>query len=123
MYAIRSYYAELDKNMREGETSKVKMAGIVNSFQTRISKSGNKYAFVEFSDTTGSFDALFFSDSLARYKDLLSSGTPLLLALDAERKTAEEPPRFLARRVETLDDAIGDIANGLIISFNNEVVV
>ena len=40
------------------------LAGTVSAVHERRSKSGNLYAFVEFSDPTGQFEAVTFSDTL-----------------------------------------------------------
>ena len=51
-----------------------KLAGTVTHRQERRSKSGNKFAFVGFSDPTGQFEAICFSDTLAVSRDLLEPG-------------------------------------------------
>ena len=57
------------------------------SFQRyeRKSQRGNKFAFAMFSDTTGQFEAVVFSDTLAQCRDLLEPGTAVLLNVVAER--------------------------------------
>ena len=68
---------EVFHNIKVGDTIRAKLAGCVNSVQKRISKSGNKYAFVEFSDATSNFEGLLFSEGLARFENVLSSGLPV----------------------------------------------
>ena len=43
---------EVLANIRTGDSIKANIAGCVESFQKRIAKSGNKYAFLGLSDTT-----------------------------------------------------------------------
>lgn len=56
-------------NIKVGDSIKANIAGCVENFQKRISKNGNKYAFVGLSDTTGNFEGMMFSDGLAKYED------------------------------------------------------
>ena len=62
-----------------------RLAGIVISARERRSQKGNKFAFAMFSDTTGQFEAVIFSDTLAARGSLLEPGTPVLLMVEAER--------------------------------------
>lgn len=111
--------SEVFRNIRTGDSIKAKLAGCVNSFQKRISKSGNKYAFLEISDANGSFEGLLFSEALTRYEDVINSGLPLLVNVTIDKQTEENSPRVMINLVETLDKAISEVANGLIISVND----
>lgn len=111
--------SEVFRNIRTGDSIKAKLAGCVNSFQKRISKSGNKYAFLEISDASGSFEGLLFSEALTRYEDVINSGLPLLVNVTIDKQTEENSPRVMINLVETLDKAISEVANGLIISVND----
>ncbi|MGY8963342.1 MAG: DNA polymerase III subunit alpha, partial [Rhodospirillales bacterium] len=61
----------------------VRMAGIMGSKRERISKSGNKYAFIQLSDATGSYEAVVFSEVLVKSRALMESGEPMLITLEA----------------------------------------
>jgi DNA polymerase-3 subunit alpha len=60
------------------------LAGTVLFARERKGKTGNSYAFVAFSDPTGQFEAVVFSEVLAASRDLLQPGTAVLLAVEAE---------------------------------------
>ena len=60
------------------------LAGIVLHARERQGKSGNMYAFVAFSDPTGQFEAVVFSETLAASRALLEPGTAVLLDAEAE---------------------------------------
>jgi DNA polymerase-3 subunit alpha len=62
-----------------------KIAGIVVSARERKSARGNPFAFVMYSDTSGQFEAVVFSDVLNASRDLLKAGTPVVVAVEAER--------------------------------------
>ena len=76
-----------------------RLAGIVISARERRSQKGNKFAFAMFSDATGQFEAVIFSDTLAPARDLLEPGTPVLLAVEAERDGDTLKMRVQAHRV------------------------
>lgn len=99
------------------------MAGCVNSFQKRISKNGNKYAFLEISDGSSNFEGLLFSEGLTRFEETIKSGLPLLVSVTIDKQNEEGNPRVMINSVETLDKAIADVANGLEISLNDTSAV
>lgn len=111
--------AEVFQGIKTGDTIRAKLAGCVNSFQKRISKNGNKYAFLELSDATNSFEGLLFSEGLARYEEVINSGLPLLVNITIDKQTEDANPRVMINSVETLDKAISEVANGLVIDINN----
>lgn len=110
---------EVFSNIKTGDNIHAKLAGCVNAVQKRISKNGNKYAFVEFSDTTSKFEGMLFSDGLAKYEEILSSGIPVLVNMTIDKQNEEGNPRCLINSVETLDQAITNSANGIEIQIND----
>jgi DNA polymerase-3 subunit alpha len=60
------------------------LAGTVIHARERQGKTGNAYAFVAFSDATGQFEAVVFSELLAASRSLLEPGTAVLLNVEAE---------------------------------------
>ena len=115
--------SEVFQGIRVGDVIRAKLAGCVNSFQKRISKNGNKYAFLEISDGSSNFEGLLFSEGLARYEDVIKSGQPLLVSVTIDKQEEEGRPKVMINLVETLDKAIADVANGLEISINDTSVV
>ncbi len=85
-------------------TTPIKMAGTVVSKRERVGKRGNKYAFVALSDDTGTFEVMMFSEALTAARDLLDSGAPVLLTLDAQLE--EGKVRLLANRVDSLEKVL-----------------
>ena len=86
-------------------SGRVSMAGILIRKQERVSaKTGNKFAFLQLSDSTGVYEVMIFSETLARSRDFLVPGTALLLQTDAEMK--DEELRFLGQIIEPLDKAM-----------------
>jgi DNA polymerase-3 subunit alpha len=82
----------------------LRMAGTVVSKRERVGKRGNKYAFIALSDDTGSFEVMVFSEVLSASRDLLDSGTPVLLTLDGQLE--DDKLRLLGSRIESLEKAV-----------------
>jgi DNA polymerase-3 subunit alpha len=114
---------EVTANIKVGDSIKANIAGCVEGFQKRISKNGNKYAFVKLSDTTGEFEGMIFAEALAKYEDIILSGVPLLVKVTINKQTEEENPRAMIDKVQTIDQAIAEQAEGVIISIDNIAAV
>mgnify|MGYP001248040848 CR=1 FL=1 len=97
---------------------RLNLAGSVTAKQVRVSQRGNRFAFVQFTDQTGVFEVMFFSDALAEANDLLDSGKPLLIS--ANLKVEDNGPRLTAARVQLLDDAIAGWHGGVRLWMQNE---
>ena len=80
------------------------MAGIMSSKRERISKSGNKYAFIQLSDATGSYEAVVFSEVLVKSRALMESGEPMLITLEA--RLEDEQVRLMVSKMMPLDEAV-----------------
>ena len=111
--------SEVMQGIRAGDNIRAKLAGCVNSFQKRISKNGNKYAFLEISDGSSNFEGLLFSEGMARYEDVIQSGQPLLVSVTIDKQEEEGRPRVMINHVDTLDKAIAEVSNGLEISISD----
>jgi DNA polymerase-3 subunit alpha len=88
-----------------------KLAGTVTHRQERRSKSGNKFAFVGFSDPTGQFECICFSDTLAACRDLLEPGKAVIARVEADVEGDEVKLRL--QGVELLDKAAAQMVTGL----------
>ena len=103
-------FTEFEAATQRGATAG-RLAGIVIAARERRSQKGNKFAFATFSDMTGQFEAVIFSDTLAVCRDLLEPGTPVLISVEAERDG-----EFLKLRVqslEALDKAAANVPRNL----------
>ncbi len=88
-----------------------RLAGIVISARERRSQKGNKFAFAMFSDTSGQFEAVIFSDTLNQCRDLLEAGTAVLLSVEGERDG--DALKMRVQSLESLDSAVGSLDQGL----------
>jgi DNA polymerase III subunit alpha len=88
-----------------------RLAGIVVSARERRSAKGNKFAFAMFSDQTGSFEAVIFSDTLNACGHLLETGTAVVIAVEAERDG--DTVKMRVQGLEALDAAAANAMKGL----------
>ena len=98
---------------REREPGRKKLAGILVGKQERTSRSGNRFAFVQFTDKSGMFEAVVFAELLGRSRELLDSGSPLLLTVSVEVRGAGEPAKLTLQDVEDLEQVVARRARGL----------
>jgi DNA polymerase-3 subunit alpha len=108
-------WASFEAATQRGVTSG-RLAGIVVAARERKSQKGNKFAFAAFSDPTGHFEAVIFSDTLSAARDLLEPGSPVLLTVEAERDG--ETVKMRAQAIESLDRAAGLVQRGLTITLD-----
>ena len=88
------------------------MAGVVRRRQERASaKSGEKFAFVTFSDPTGEFECLFPPEQLRKCREVLEVGASIMVRVRA--KSADGEVRFFGDDASRLDKLIDDGALGL----------
>ena len=95
----------------ERGASAARLAGIVVAARERRSQKGNKFAFAMFSDPSGQYEAVIFSDTLAAARDLLEPGTPVLLTVEAERDG--DTVKLRVQGIEALDKAAEGVERGL----------
>ncbi len=79
----------------------VSVAGAVVGKRERTSGKGNRYAFVQLSDSTGLFEVTVFSDVLAGCRELLEIGKPLLIKVTVQ--VEGEQVRCIAQSLEPLE--------------------
>jgi DNA polymerase-3 subunit alpha len=82
---------------------RVKIAGTVVAIKERITRTGSRMAWVRISDAAGSVEVTCFSEVLNRARELLASGSNVLV--NAELKTDGDSVRITAMDVTPLDKA------------------
>ncbi|HEV7266666.1 MAG TPA: DNA polymerase III subunit alpha [Falsiroseomonas sp.] len=94
-----------------GGAARMKLAGTVVAMKNGRTKTGNKMSWIRFSDAQGSYEATFFSESLARAGEHLTEGKAILLT--AEIRMDGETIRITAQDAEPLEKAAQGIATGI----------
>lgn len=87
------------------------LAGTVLFARERKGKTGNPFAFVAFSDPSGQFEAVLFSEALAASRDLLQPGIAVLL--DVEAEADGETVKVRVGRVTSLEKAAQSRHSGM----------
>jgi DNA polymerase-3 subunit alpha len=108
--SVESWSSFRDKALTKGARA-AKLAGTVTHRQERRSKSGNKFAFVGFSDPSGQFECICFSDTLAACRDMLEPGSAVIARVEADVEGEEVKLRL--QGVEPLDKATAQMVAGL----------
>ncbi len=99
--------AEL-RQKAEGQPVAAKIAGTVAGMQQRKSARGNRFAFVQLTDPTGGYEVTMFSEPLEKYRDLLTAGANVVVAVEANMEG--DQLKLLARSVQPVDGAVADAA-------------
>ncbi|MGP9788630.1 DNA polymerase III subunit alpha [Roseinatronobacter sp. NSM] len=97
--------AELEKKAAGGAMV-AKIAGTVSGRQERKSARGNRFAFVQLSDTTGLYEVTVFSDTLEAGRQYLETGQNVVLTVEATMEA--ETLKLLARGIQPIDSVVAD---------------
>ena len=97
---------EVTELARRKGAAAVKLAGVVADRQERRSARGNRFAFVQLSDTSGSYEVTVFSDTLEAAREHLEPGAMVVLTVEATME--EEQLKLLARAAQPADAVVAD---------------
>jgi DNA polymerase-3 subunit alpha len=88
-------WAEFALAVKRG-ASAGRLAGTVTSKQERKTRTGNKMGVVQFSDVSGQYEAVLFSETLAQYRDLFEPGASVVVTV-----SAEDRPEGISLRIQS----------------------
>ncbi len=111
-------WAELPTALAANGTTRFRLAGIVVGRKERTSARGNRFAFVQMSDTSGIFEVTLFAEMLSQSRALFDAGQPLAVTVDV--RSEEDNLRLTAQKVEPLDDVVAHAAAGLRVFLGEE---
>jgi len=94
-----------------GRPGSVRMAGTLIGIKERTSAKGNRYAFLQFSDCAGVFEATCFSETLSEHRAVLEVGNSFLIRATAQ--VEGETVRFTVQDLEPLERAAAKAAGGV----------
>ncbi|MEG3618075.1 DNA polymerase III subunit alpha [Magnetovibrio sp. PR-2] len=104
--------------LEKGAAGNYTLAGTVVSKKERISQKGNRYAFVTFSDASGSYEATLFSETLSAAAELLEAGTAVLIKCTAQFEG--ETAKLTAQSIRSLDQMASQTSAGLEVTLNSD---
>lgn len=76
-------WAEFQLGVKRGATAG-RLAGTITSRQERKTRTGGKMGIIQMSDPSGQFEAVLFSEALAQYREMLETGTSVVITVAAE---------------------------------------
>jgi DNA polymerase-3 subunit alpha len=114
-------HASFVNKVKSNGASAAKLAATVTHRQERRSRAGNRFAFVGFSDPSGQFEAVCFSDTLNAARDLLEPGKSVVIRVEADMDGDDVKLRL--QGVEALDKAAANAVQGLQIFVRDAVPV
>ena len=103
-------WAEFSAAVKQGATAG-RLAGTVTSKQERKTRTGNKMGVVNFSDVSGQYEAVLFSEGLAQYRDMLEPGKSLVITVSAEDRP--EGINMRIQTVQSLEDMASQVQKAL----------
>ena len=106
--------------IEQGQPRPVNLAGTLIGKKERVSQKGARYAFLQFSDASGTFEVMAFSETLSEAGDLLDVGNSLLIKATAQADQQGEGIKFLAQSVKSLEKAAAQENTGLSIRINQQ---
>jgi len=102
-----STYAEfMATKGRTGGAARI--TGTLANVQFRKSAKGNRFAFIGFSDPTGGYEVMAFSDVLSASEDLLQPGRNLVLRVETD--AGDDASRMMLRAAQPVEEVIADAA-------------
>jgi len=111
-HPIQQYLPELtkitNKNIAKidlGRNQALLIAGIITAVRTKITKRGDKMAFITIEDYTGRLDLAIFPESYAKYKDFIQKDELAILDIEISIDETSGSTRINANKVYTLQTA------------------
>ncbi len=102
-----------------GKSGSVRLAGTLIAKKERISAKGNRFAFIQFSDSSGDFEVTVFSEALSAAGDWLVPGNSLLIRCAAQADE-HDGVKFLANSFEPLEQAAANETENLCIVVDDD---
>ncbi len=94
--------ASLEGHLRHRSSErKIKLAGVILAKRVRSSQKGNRFAFMEFSDPSGLFEVVVFSDALAAAGPVLEPGN--LVWLEVRGRLEGDQVKLVADKIQPLE--------------------
>jgi DNA polymerase-3 subunit alpha len=88
-----------------------RLAGTVTVRQERKTRTGNRMGVVQFSDQSGQFEAVLFSEGLAQYRELLEPGSSVVITVSAEDRP--EGINLRIQSVQSLEEMASQVQKAL----------
>ena len=105
----RPYASLMAGGAPAGGRSKAMMAAMVEKVNIGTTRRGGQFVRADFSDSSGQFSAACFEDSLVEsFKTWAADGTCVLLTVELDSPSPDEPPRVTVRGARPLNTVAGN---------------
>ena len=96
--------SELETKIKSVRAGAYKLSGTVAGRQERKSARGNRFAFAQLSDPTGSYEVTIFSDTLETARDYLETGSNVVVSVEATMEA--DQLKLLARGFQPVETVV-----------------
>ncbi|WP_310534453.1 DNA polymerase III subunit alpha [Novosphingobium sp.] len=102
----RTYTSLMQSGVPGGGRLPATMAAMIEGVQRRKTKRGKDFCMADFSDSSGQFSASCFEESLVpSFLEWARDGTCILLQVELDAPSPDEPPRITVRSAQPLAEA------------------
>ena len=104
----RSYASLMESGVPGGGRMQAVMAALVEGVNRGKTRRGKDFIRADFSDSSGQFSAACFEESLVEpFQRWAAEGTCILLTVELDSPSPDEPPRVTVRGARPLDEVTG----------------
>jgi DNA polymerase-3 subunit alpha len=127
-HPLAKYEAELksltdstsEKLREKTEKAQVKIGGMITAVQLKMTKKGDRMAFVTIEDMTGTAEVIVFPDLYNTCRDYLENDRPILVSgeLDIEERGGAIAHKIKAKEIHPLETALESMAKAVVFSLD-----
>ncbi len=96
---------EADGNCKYKDRDQVKIAGIITSKRTKVTKNGDVMAFLTLEDRYGEIEVIVFAKSYGKYADILADDAAVVINGNVSTEEGEAPRILLSAASRLIPDA------------------
>ncbi len=128
-HPLDDYKLEIDtftncklKDLEQNKDKELKIAGIVSSTQTKVSKTGNQFVIFSLEDFEGSAEFALFGKDYIQFKNFVETQSALLYVTGRYQQRFNQPNNyeFKITKIELLPDIRGKMTRRLTLKLNAE---
>lgn len=120
----RSYASVMESGAPAGGRGRAIMAAMVEKVNVGTTRRGAQFVRADFSDSSGQFSAACFEDSLVEnFRKWAEEGTCVLLTVELDSPSPDEPPRITVRGARPLDAVAGSQRMLLTLDVDNQLAL
>src|SRR5690606_14133582 len=118
----RTYAGLMEGGVPGGGRSQAMMAALVEGVNIGKTRKGRDFIRADFSDATGQFSAACFEEGLvAPFRQWAADGTCVLLTVELDAPSPDEPPRITVRHARPLSEVTADARMVLVLDLLDEL--